>query len=100
MRAAARASLSGLLLALLLVLVAVSTPAMSGAGNEYAQRDPAAAIGASVSAAQSNYDELHDRPRGSVTAGHASTTALLDTSWTVYQREAAGRTTTTKHDTR
>ncbi len=87
MRAEARASRFGFLLALLVVLVAVSTPA--GTGHPYGGHG-SPALGASVHAASPGYDESHDRPRGSVTAGHASTTPAPDTWWAVDQRPPGG----------
>ena len=91
MLAVARAGRYGLLLSVLLVLVGLSTPAASGDPG-HAERHGAAAIGASVANAPSTYDELHDRPRGSVTAGHAPTTASPDTWWVVRQQATGGCT--------
>lgn len=80
MRATAGVSRLGLLLALLWVLVGVSPDAGPAVWRS------ASATGASVSTAQSTYDEPQDRPRGSVTAGHSATTAAPDTWWVVWQR--------------
>jgi hypothetical protein len=85
-RTQARQSRFGLLLALMAVLIAVSAPAASVGGH------PHGGIGASVSPASSAYDEPHDRPRGSVTAAHTSTTAAPDTWWVVYHGPAGGYT--------
>ena len=82
---AVRTSRFRLLLAVLLMLLAVSAPAVVG------DRHPGSAFGASVSATPSGYDELHDRPRGPVTAGHGSTRAAPDTWSVVYQEATSER---------
>ncbi|MFI7677267.1 hypothetical protein [Actinophytocola sp. NPDC049390] len=87
-----RSSRTGLLLALLLVLVAVTAPAMSGAGA--APHSPTQ--GATVGTASSVYDELHDRPRGPVTTGFAPTTAQPDTWWVVWPPANPGNTQQTR----
>ncbi|GAB1511300.1 hypothetical protein JCM33774_33420 [Actinophytocola sp. KF-1] len=83
-----RSSRLGLLLALLLVLVAGTAPAAPTAAAVGAA--PGSAHGGTVSAASSSYDEQHDRPRGSVTTGHAPTTP--DTWWVVWPPADPGHT--------
>lgn len=85
-----RSSRPGLLLALLLVLVAVTAPATPGAAPH------APAAGPTVATASSGYDVLHDRPRGPVTAGHAPTAAQPDTWWVVWPPANSGDTPRTR----
>jgi hypothetical protein len=81
-QAAARKGRFGLLLALLLVLLGVST----GAGNEYTGPHRPSVISESASATPSMHDDLHDWLRLSMTARHAPTTALPTTCWAVCAR--------------
>lgn len=75
----------GLLLTLLLVLVGVSAPAIADSLASAPR-----SIGATVSTTPTTYDDLQDRPRGSVTVGHPHTAASPDTWWVVWQRSTGG----------
>ncbi|RSM85275.1 hypothetical protein DMH04_18485 [Kibdelosporangium aridum] len=84
MQVAGRAGRFVLLLALLLVLAGVHVPAASAANGHHAEQHRASTIKTSVAAALPDYGVLHNRPRGSVSTAHTSTTPLTDTSWIVW----------------
>ncbi len=85
MRAEERSSRLGLLLVLLLALVAPAVPGVGAAPHS-------AVAGPAVATASSVYDELHDRPRGPVTAGYAPTTTQPDTWWVDWPPVNSGTT--------
>ncbi|WP_189160691.1 hypothetical protein [Lentzea pudingi] len=75
----------------MLVLVGLSAHHLSRNDTANAERDRAPANSASVSAAPSTYDVLHDRPRGAVAAWHVLTTATPETWSGVFWHAAATR---------
>ncbi|MFD0200248.1 MULTISPECIES: hypothetical protein [Saccharothrix] len=88
MRAAARVGRFGLPFVLLLVLLGLTVVPAPGAGYGYAGLDRV--VGESVSAVPSMHDDLHERPRLAVTAGHAPAAALYEAWWASCSRETDG----------
>lgn len=92
-RAQARASRYGLLLALLLLMIAVSAPVAHDVDDPNAGPD-SLHPGLSVLVAVPVDLAPHDRPRGSATTGHASTTVAPDTWWVVLAHTAGANSLT------
>ncbi|MCE6999077.1 hypothetical protein LZG04_30370 [Saccharothrix sp. S26] len=78
-RAATGVSRFGLALVSLLVLLGVTVAPARGVGIGHAGAH--GVVAESVSSAPTLHDDLHDRPRLSVTAGHVPATTLHETWW-------------------